>query len=124
MWNSQRVDGVGWIKYGVEKINKNDDKLKALYYLGIEIHEELKKKGEENKLNTYTHKMLNSIKTGNEKQFMEIIIKIHMAMGKGVSPTFIEIMQKTDLDFESIANSFLSGLISNRYEKKEKIEEI
>lgn len=109
---------------GVEKINKNDDKLKALYYLGIEIHEELKKKGEENKLNTYTHKMLNSIKTGNEKQFMEIIIKIHMAMGKGVSPTFIEIMQKTDLDFESIANSFLSGLISNRYEKKEKIEEI
>ncbi len=102
---------------GVEK--KNNDKLYILYNLGIQIHEELKQNKEENKLNGYTYKMLNCVKSGNKKEFMDIVIRIHMSMGKEVSPIFIETMQHTDLDFESIAHSFLAGLISNKYEKKE-----
>lgn len=106
-------------KRGVEEIDKNNKKLYALYNLGIEIHEELKHKGEENKLSGYTYKMLNSIKTGNKSEFMDIVIRLHMSMGKDVSSIFLETMQETNLDFESIGQSFLSGLISNRYEKKE-----
>ena len=90
-----------------------------MYNLGIQIHEELKQNKEENKLNGYTYKMLNCVKSGNKKEFMDIVIRIHMSMGKEVSPIFIETMQHTDLDFESIAHSFLAGLISNKYEKKE-----
>ena len=70
-------------------------------------------------LDGYTYKMLNSIKAGNKKEFMDIVIRLHMAMGKDVSPIFIETMQTTGLDFESIGHSFLAGLISNKYEKKE-----
>lgn len=103
----------------VENIKKNDDKLYVIYNLGIQIHEELKSKGEDNKLDGYTYKMLNSIKAGNKKEFMDIVIRLHMAMGKDVSPIFIETMQTTGLDFESIGHSFLAGLISNKYEKKE-----
>lgn len=102
-----------------DEVKKNNDKLYVLYNLGIKIHEDLKYKGEENKLDGYTYKMLNSIKTGNKKEFMDIVIRIHISMGKDVSPIFIETMQQTDLDFESIAHSFLAGLISNKYEKKE-----
>lgn len=100
----------------MEDIKKNNDKLYVLYNLGIQIHEQLKKTGEENKLSGYTYKMLNSIKSGNKKDFMDIVIRIHMSMGKDVSPIFIETMQDTSLDFESIGHSFLSGLISNKYE--------
>lgn len=103
----------------VENIKKNNDKLYVIYNLGVQIHSELKNKGEDNKLDGYTYKMLNSIKAGNKKEFMDIIIRLHMAMGKDVSPIFIEIMQTTGLDFESIGHSFLAGLISNKYEKKE-----
>ena len=103
---------------GVEEIKKNNDKLYVLYNLGIQIHENLKQSNEENKLGGYTYRMLNSIKTGNKKEFMDIVIRIHMSLGKDVSPIFIETMQDTDLDFESIGHSFLSGLISNKYEKK------
>lgn len=103
----------------VNEINKNNEKLYVLYNLGIGIHEQLKSSGEENKLSGYTYKMLNSIKSGNKKEFMDIVIRIHMAMGKDISPIFLETMQDTDLDFESIGDSFLSGLISNKYEKKE-----
>ena len=102
----------------MEEIKKNNDKLYVLYNLGIQIHENLKQSNEENKLGGYTYRMLNSIKTGNKKEFMDIVIRIHMSLGKDVSPIFIETMQDTDLDFESIGHSFLSGLISNKYEKK------
>lgn len=103
----------------VEDIKKNNDKLYVIYNLGVQIHEELKSKGEDNKIDGYTYKMLNSIKAGNKKEFMDIVIRLHMAMGKDVSPIFIETMQTTGLDFESIGHSFLAGLISNKYEKKE-----
>ncbi len=103
----------------MEEIKKSDAKLKVLYNLGIQMHEDLKRTGEENKIDGYTYKMLNSIKAGNKKQFMDIVIRIHMSMGKDVSPIFIEAMQTEGLDFESIAHSFLAGLISNKYDKKD-----
>lgn len=107
----------------MEGIKKSDAKLKVLYNLGIQMHEDLKITGEENKIDGYTYKMLNSIKAGNKKQFMDIVIRIHMSMGKDVSPIFIETMQTEGLDFESIAHSFLAGLISNKYEKKDEDSE-
>ena len=101
-----------------ERIKKNNAKLTVLYNLGVSIHEELKAKKEDNKIDGYTYKMLNSIKAGNKKEFMDIVIRIHMSMGKDISPIFLEVMQGTDLDFESIGHSFISGLISNKFEKK------
>ena len=83
----------------VDDIKKNNDKLYVIYNLGVQIHSELKSKGEDNKLDGYTYKMLNSIKAGNKKEFMDIVIRLHIAMGKDVSPIFIEIMQTTGLDF-------------------------
>lgn len=106
-----------------EKIKKNNAKLNVLYNLGTEIHEELKRNNEANKLNGYTYKLLNCIKVGNRKEFMDIIIRIHMSMGKNVSPIFLEVMQDSDLDWEDIGNSFLAGLISDKYEKKEEVNE-
>ena len=106
-----------------EKIKKNNDKLYVLYNLGVSMHEELKRKNEINKIGSYTNKMLNSIRVGNKKEFMYIVIKIHMSMGKDVSPIFLEVMQDTDLDFESIGHSFVSGLISNKFQRKEENKE-
>lgn len=106
-----------------EKIKKNNAKLNVLYNLGTKIHEELKRNNEANKLNGYTYKLLNCIKVGNRKEFMDIIIRIHMSMGKNVSPIFLEVMQDSDLDWEDIGNSFLAGLISDKYEKKEEVNE-
>lgn len=105
-----------------ELVNKNNDKLYVLYSLGVAIHEELKSKKEDNKLDGYVYRMLNSIKAGNKKEFMDIVIRIHMSMGKDISPIFLEVMQETDLDFESIGHSFVSGLISNKFEKNEEVK--
>ena len=105
--------------YMKENIKKNNDKLYVLYNLGISIHEELKAKKETNKIDGYIYRMLNSIKAGNKKDFMDVVIRIHMSMGKDISPIFLEVLQDTDLDFESIGHSFVSGLISDKFEKKD-----
>lgn len=102
-----------------EEIEKSNKKLYALYGMGIAIHKELKYKKELNKLEGYTYKMLNSIKAGNKKEFMDIVIRLNIAMGKDVSPIFLEVMQDGELDLSSIGHSFLAGLVSNKYEKKE-----
>ncbi len=100
-----------------ENIEKNNKKLYVLYNTGIDIRETLKSRGEENKLNGFTYKMLNSIKLGNKKEFMDSVIRIHMFMQKDVSPIFLEVMQDSCLDFESIGHAFVSGLISNKFDK-------
>ncbi len=102
-----------------EEIDKNNRKINVLYNIGIEIHEELKRKGEENKIDGYVHQLLNSVKVKNKNNFMHLVIKLHIMMGKDVSPIFLESMKDSILDFETIGNSFISGLISNRYEKQD-----
>ena len=63
-------------------VKKNNDKLYVLYNLGVSIHEELKSKNEENKLDGYIYKMLNSIKAGNKKRFYGYSYKNSYIYGK------------------------------------------
>lgn len=105
-----------------EEIGKNNAKLTVLYNLGLEIHAKLKKEGEENKIDGYAYKMLNSIRVGNKQELMDTILRIHMALEKEVSPIFIEIMKDTNLGYEAIGHSFLAGLISNKKEEKEEVK--
>lgn len=102
----------------MSEMEKKNKKLIALYSIGTEIHEELKKKGTENKLDGYVYKMLNCVKTGNKKEFMDNVIRLHMALGKDVSPIFLDVMKEEQFDFATIGHSFLSGLASNKFENK------
>lgn len=108
----------------MEDVRMNNNRLYVLYKLGNEIHEKLKRECTENKLNGYAYKMLNSIKAGNKREFMDMVIRLHISMEKEVSPIFLGVMQDSDLDFEAIGHSFLAGLISDKYEKKTNNDEI
>lgn len=106
-----------------EEIQKGNKKIYALYSIGQDIRKTLKNKKEENKLDSYVYRMINSIKANNRKEFMDVVIRLHLYMSKDVSPIFLEVMQDGNLDFATIGHSFLSGLISDEYRKEEKIEE-
>lgn len=111
--------GDGKMSKTKEQIEKQDKDLYSLYNIGVYIHETLKSANAENKLDGYIYKMLNSIKAGNKAEFMDTVIRLHLSLGKNVSPIFIQTMESEKLDFESVGHSFLSGLISGRYEKGE-----
>ena len=102
----------------MNEMEKKNKKLIALYAIGTEIHGELKKKVTENKLDGYVYKMLNCVKTGNKKEFMDNVIRLHMVFGKDVSPIFLDVMKEEQFDFATIGYSFLSGLASNKFENR------
>ncbi len=106
-----------------DNIKKNTSKLYTLYNLGVEMHADLIKEKKENRINGYVYKMLNSIRTGNVVDFMEVVVRIHTDLRKDVPIAFIDAMSEEGLDFEAVGHSFLSGLISNRYQDKKKNDE-
>lgn len=103
-------------------IEKNNKKIYAIYKNGNEIHDILKARREESKLDSYVYRMLNSIKNGNKQDFMDLVVRIYLMMEKDVPAIFIELLQEDTLDLETIGYSFLIGLISNKYEKKEEMK--
>ena len=103
-------------KKGVYEMN--DKKLKVVKYAGHEIHDYYVNNNAKNKINGIAYKLLNAIKVGNKKDFMDTVLRIFMSAEKSVPSVFIEIMAEKDLDFESIGHAFITGLISEKYEAK------
>ena len=113
-------------KGGTEKMD--DKKLKAIRYAGRDIHDYYVYTNSENKLEGIGYRLLNTAKVRNKKDFMDIVLRLFMSSKKkgkddkwhsmNVPMVFLDVMAEKDLDFESIAYAFISGLISDKYELK------
>lgn len=103
----------GDFSVGKEIKNKNND-IDKLYDSGKSIYWTLKTKNEENKLDSYTYKLLNCVKVGNKDEFMNTIIKLHMFVGRNIPKVFLDVMKEEELDFETIGHSFIAGLICSK----------
>lgn len=112
----------GVYKMDSKKLEKNDEKLRIIYYLGCDIHDYYVNKNSKNKIDGVSYKLLNSVKVGNKSDFMDTIIRIFMSAEKKLPAFFLDIEIEKDLDFESIGHAFISGLISGKYEGKDKLQ--
>lgn len=107
---------------GVEDMN--DKKLKVIYYSGRELHDYYKVTNAENKIISIGYKLLNAAKSRNKKDFMDTVLRVYMTSGKSVPTIFLDVMAEKDLDFETIAHAFVSGLISEKYENTNENKEV
>ncbi|EOD01820.1 type I-B CRISPR-associated protein Cas8b1/Cst1 [Caldisalinibacter kiritimatiensis] len=105
---------------GCEKVDSN--RLWVIYKEGERLNTYFKENESENKIQGIAYRLLNASKARNKKEFMDSLLRIYMAAGKEVPSLFLNVLHEKDLDFESIAHSFISGLISNfdNNEKEEK----
>lgn len=104
---------------GSEKMDYS--KLNTARRAGRDIHDYYVERKAENKLNGIAYRLLNTSKVRNKKDFMDIILRLFMSCEKPIVPTvFLDVMEEKELDFESIAYAFISGLISEKYEPKTK----
>lgn len=99
---------------GREKVD--DKKLKLIRYVGREIHDYYESINSTNKINGIAYKLLNTDKVRNKKDFMDTILRLFMSCEKSIPTVFLDVMSEKELDFESIAYAFISGLISEKYE--------
>lgn len=103
-------------KGGKDKVD--DKKLKAVRYAGREIHDYYVQNNSKNKIDGIAYRLLNTAKVRNKKDFMDIVLRLFMSSEKSVPTVFLDVMAEKELDFESIAYAFISGLISEKYEVK------
>lgn len=101
-----------------DEIKKANAKIAFMYNLGSEIYTELKNKNNENKLDSYIHKMLNCVNTNNRYGFLHIAMKVLISSGKEIP--MILTLEDSNLDWKQIADSFISGLTSFKKEMGEK----
>lgn len=111
----------GVYKMDSKNLEKNDEKLIIIYYLGCDIHDYFVNKNSKNKIGGVSYKLLNSVKVGNKSDFMDTIIRVFMSAEKQMPAFILDIEIEKDLDFESIGHAFISGLISGKYEGKDKL---
>lgn len=95
----------------------DDRKVKSIFMCGREIHDYYKAINSENKIDSIAYKLLNASKIGNQKEFMDILLRIFMTSGKSVPTVFLDVITENTLDFETIAYAFVSGLISEKFDK-------
>lgn len=65
-----------------KNLEKNDEKLKIIYYLGCDIYDYFVNKNFKNKIDGVSYKFLNLVKVGNKSDFMDIIIRVFMLVEK------------------------------------------
>jgi len=94
----------------------DDKKLKAVRYAGRDIHDYYVQSNSKNKIDGIAYRLLNAAKVRNKKDFMDIVLRLFMSCEKSVPTVFLDVMAEKELDFESIAYAFISGLISEKYE--------
>lgn len=72
-----------------------------------------------NKLPGISYKLLNAIKAGNKKDFMDSILRVYMSASRQVPKVILQAIKEETLSFSQVGHSFLAGL-NGYYEKDEK----
>jgi len=110
-------------KKGVRDVATTDKRVSALFMQGREIRDAImRSSGSEKKVTSIAYRLLNAAKAGNRKNFMDTLLRIYMAADRPISPIFLNALHERDLDFSTVANAFIAGLLANQY--KEEQEEV
>lgn len=73
----------------------------------------LKKDNNENKLDSYIYKMLNSIKGNRKDEFIDTAMRVIWSQGKDIPEILIK--NNEGVDWKGLGHSFVAGLTQERY---------
>ena len=122
-------------KEGGSTMNKEKERQDAVwqvYCKGEEIRKQFKQQrpegvlddyvaSAEKKINGLAYRLLNAANANNRKSFMDTLLRLHMSVRKPVPAQFLDVLHERRLDFYTVANAFITGLLSERKtDKKQK----
>lgn len=96
--------------------NKVKDKVYRAFFTGKEMREYLKKNKSENKISSLAYRLLNTAKVGNKKDFMDTVLRLYINSEMEMPRIFLEAFYEDNIDFETLAQSFIAGLITETKE--------
>ncbi|MCX7904251.1 MAG: type I-B CRISPR-associated protein Cas8b1/Cst1 [Caloramator sp.] len=96
--------------------NKVKNKVYTAFYAGRDMREYLKKNKSDNKISSLAYRLLNTAKVGNKKDFMDTVLRLYVNSELEMPRIFLEAFYEDAIDFETIAQSFIAGLITETKE--------
>jgi CRISPR-associated protein Cst1 len=105
-------------KFGGKQMGLEENHLKAMYMQGQDLLAKLKQKNAENKVQSVAYKLLNALKVGDVKQFMDVLMRVYIAYDLKVPGLVLKAMRDKD-NFYLLGYSFLSGLLGKEYKTQE-----
>lgn len=95
---------------GINEMDKlSIEKIRYIKYLGNELRKEYMHKEQENKIDGIAYRLLNALRTKNDKQFLDTIITIYMYHSKEVPAVFVDSLSSEE-KFQTVGYAFLLGL--------------
>jgi CRISPR-associated CXXC_CXXC protein Cst1 len=105
-------------KVGGKEMGLEEKSLWAMYMQGKNLLERLKERDAENKIQSIAYKLLNALKIGDTNQFMDVMMRVHMAYDLEVPGLLIKALQDKD-NFYLLGYSFLNGLLGKENQLQE-----
>lgn len=96
-------------------------KIHVMFTLGNEIYEKLRAENNENKLDSYIYKMLNSIKGNRKEEFTDVAMRVIWLAGKDIPELLVT--KNEEVDWKEIGHSFIAGLTQAKYVKNKEENE-
>lgn len=87
----------------------------SAYYAGIKMNNEL----EEGKIRSIAYRLLNAVRANDKKMFLDTTMRLYMSVEKPLPTVFMNVLDETQIDFASVGDSFIAGLITKEEEKKD-----
>jgi CRISPR-associated protein Cst1 len=105
-------------KFGGKQMSLEEKNLWAMYMQGQDLLATLKQMNAENKVQSIAYKLLNALKVGDVKQFMDVLMRVYIAYDLKVPGLVLKAMRDKD-NFYLLGYSFLSGLLGKEYKTQE-----
>ncbi|MDW8095056.1 MAG: type I-B CRISPR-associated protein Cas8b1/Cst1 [Caldimicrobium sp.] len=103
-------------KVGGLEMNLEEREMWSMYYKGKDLAHSFKSAGAENKISAIAYKLLNALRVGEVNQFMNILFRTYMAVGKEIPSGFVKTLHDKN-NFYSLGYSFLNGFMSEEKEE-------
>lgn len=123
------------LKKGVENVKEKDKLVYKAFFEGKNLRNAILKQSNERaqlaggqytasgnkRIQGIAYRLLNAVKAGQRHQFLDTVFRLHMGVGLDVPTILLNVHHEKDLDFETVATSFITGLLA-KDEKEEKFE--
>lgn len=92
---------------------KQKSKVWNLYFSGREIQQTIGEK----KAQGIAYRLLNSVKAGDKKQFMDTIMRVYISAEKQLPSALLNVLHEEEMNFATVADAWIAGLISKKNDK-------
>jgi len=99
------------------------DKVYKAFYSGKEMRDYLSENKSDNRISSIAYRLLNTAKVGNKKDFMDTVMRLYINSEIEMPKIFLEAFYEGDIDFETLAQSYIAGLITNDVKKGDNKDE-